>query len=714
MKKHPSKKYHSVITKRIFQSVKKLSVVCLLLACASSLLTVPGTNAGFSDREDSQGNTWAAGSLDARATYVEHFQVEGMNPTQKPKHRITFTNEGSLDFRYGVRYQNTGGDALLCDALLLTAERNGVVVYDTLPMKDFDVKDFSSDPFTLAPFGDDNWDFTAELPADAGASLEHSSCQWAFDFTAWQTDLPDATHGFSDVEVVAPHSIATGEWLTPGDIIVNELMWMGSTVSTSDEWLELKNMTGSALSLSGWKLENAGTGGTTLTIPAGKSIPAHGYFLIANYDKTSASSALNVTGNWVTTSLALGNTNNGNVILKAPNNTVIDSALGETVWPAGSNGTLKQSMERNDVPGDGLLPENWHTCVSGAANGVPYWDATGNNFGTPQAANLSPIVMNEFVPNPVGDDGASRPDGEWIELYNILGTDIDVAGWYFTNHAGDHVAVTADQTESGETVVPGKGTLAVYLEQAFLDNDQDTLSLFAPGLLPQDESDDVREDTVSYHDASVLPEGKSFARFPDGEGIWLDPEATPGDENVMLTEEKQSFRYQAFETCFQDETLDRDATTDICSPFFLVYIGLLEQLDDTKMKSAALLTLLEEIRQEEANKLLALLGEDGVLTPEERALAEPVSEEPAPEEAPKRPSVSMTPPNEETTQEGPSVDTPTESESTEATVPTTDEAEPTEVSSENVSDAVTEGADSLSDTQTTPTEVISESPATHL
>ncbi|MBP9727858.1 MAG: lamin tail domain-containing protein, partial [Candidatus Moranbacteria bacterium] len=407
------RQYKSVITKRIWQSVRKLSVVLLMVACATSVLTVGGTNAGFSDLEESQDNTWMATSLDARATYIEYFSVVGMNPSQQPDSRITFSNEGGLDFRYRVRYQKTGGDDTLCQAFSLTAERSGVTVY-TGPLEDFDKADFSGTPFEIPSFGSDDWDFTVTLPADAGSSLENLSCQWQFDFTAWQTNVPDATSGFSDAESVGPHTIATGEWLTPGDVVINEVMWMGSTVSDSDEWIELKNMTGNTISLAGWQLEKSGTSGGTLTISSGKSIPANGYFLIANYGKSSGSSALDVEADWVTTSVAFNNTGNGNIVLKAPSAVVIDSALGTPNWGAGNHGTLEQSMERNDIPGDGLLASSWHACVSGAANGAPYWDAVGNNFGTPKAANLSPIVLNEFMFNPIGADDADRPEGEWV------------------------------------------------------------------------------------------------------------------------------------------------------------------------------------------------------------------------------------------------------------------------------------------------------------
>lgn len=624
MKKHQSKKYHSVITKRILHSVKKLSAVFLIVSFMGSLLTIPGTNAGFFDIEESKDNTFVAGSLDGRASYVEYFQVTGMNPEQSPKQRITFRNEGSLDFRYGVAYRiKPGSDATLCESLKLKAEKDGVTVY-TDALADFGVKEFASNPFVLTPGQSDNWDFTLSLPDGAGVELENLSCQWYFDFTAWQAELPDATIGFSDVEAVGLHSIATGEWLSPGDVVINEVMWMGSTVSTSDEWIELKNMTDQDIDLSNWDIENGGVGAGHIEIPNGYTIKANGYFLIMKrkWDESAVDLDADLSKSKGYTHVSGMNLlNDGEQLtLEDGNDTVIDQTP-IAPWAAGANGTLRQSMERNDIPGDGTIAANWHTCVSGAANGAPYWNTVGSNFGTPLAANLSPIVMNEFVPNPIGDDDASMPDGEWIELYNILDTPIDVTDWYFMNHNDDVVTISADRTIDGTTLVSGKGTLVVYLEESFLDNDKDTLSLYAPAGLPETLADDIREDIVKYQDVSLLPEGKSFARFPDGEGIWLDPEATPGAENVMTDAEKKQFRRLAFEACFNNEELDLEASDMMCSPFFLRFIDMIDDLEAKTLKSSVVLEILLTIQKEETDKLLALLGEDGVVTPEEQAYA---------------------------------------------------------------------------------------------
>jgi hypothetical protein len=42
--------------------------------------------------------------------------------------------------------------------------------------------------------------------------------------------------------------------VVPQTIIFSELAWAGSSVSTADEWLELKNLTSSSIDLTGWNI----------------------------------------------------------------------------------------------------------------------------------------------------------------------------------------------------------------------------------------------------------------------------------------------------------------------------------------------------------------------------------------------------------------------------------------------------------------------------
>src|SRR5439155_21089984 len=68
-------------------------------------------------------------------------------------------------------------------------------------------------------------------------------------------------------------------------VVISEFATRGPA-SATDEFVELYNPTGSAVDISGWKLQYKSASGTLWNdraiLPANSSIPAHGFYLIAN------------------------------------------------------------------------------------------------------------------------------------------------------------------------------------------------------------------------------------------------------------------------------------------------------------------------------------------------------------------------------------------------------------------------------------------------
>jgi len=180
-----------------------------------------------------------------------------------------------------------------------------------------------------------------------------------------------------------------------GDIVINELMWMGSWASpTGDEWIELRNMTNENIDLSGCQLTKLDSGGVEelmLTIPSGSLVDADGFYLISNYDE--AGSNISVEPDLVDTAVNLSNTKlqiklycggdwNGS-------GTIIDIAGDGGAPLVGDNGDdsedpviPKKSMSRRGVPGDGSLADNWYIAVN-----RENWDDDATEFGTPGSEN---------------------------------------------------------------------------------------------------------------------------------------------------------------------------------------------------------------------------------------------------------------------------------------------------------------------------------------
>lgn len=201
--------------------------------------------------------------------------------------------------------------------------------------------------------------------------------------------IPGTSSSYVDTES-ASVSMSAGVWEVEedepevaGTVVINEIMWMGSSAHDNDEWIELRNMTSETINLAGWYLTGAGAGASIITLTG--SIEPNGYYLISNYNPTSPQSALH---NSIVLDQPAANVSflqDGEVISLYNSTNVLVDQTPSGNWAAGVDGPpLFQSMERNSDPTTG-----WHTCISAGCNDVGFWDTEGSNYGTPRAENLS-------------------------------------------------------------------------------------------------------------------------------------------------------------------------------------------------------------------------------------------------------------------------------------------------------------------------------------
>ena len=123
------------------------------------------------------------------------------------------------------------------------------------------------------------------------------------------------------------------------------------------------------------------------------------------------------------------------------------------------------------------------------------------------------VVINEILYNPPIGNGA----GEFIELYNLSGTDIDVGGWSFTR--GVSLVIPSD------TVIPEGGYLVAASNPTLLESAHGISGVLGPwtGSLAN-EGESIRlvdaigntVEEVRYHD------GGRWSRWADGGGSSLE------------------------------------------------------------------------------------------------------------------------------------------------------------------------------------------------
>lgn len=132
-------------------------------------------------------------------------------------------------------------------------------------------------------------------------------------------------------------------FVTPAyaNVFINEIAWMGTDVSSTNEWIELYNDDSSAVDLTGWTIE-AEDGSPSIALSG--VISANGYFLIERTDDTTVPSVpadlIAVFGN--------GLSNTGETLrLQNQSATVIDKVIGGEDWVnIGGDNATKETAQR--------------------------------------------------------------------------------------------------------------------------------------------------------------------------------------------------------------------------------------------------------------------------------------------------------------------------------------------------------------------------------
>lgn len=177
-------------------------------------------------------------------------------------------------------------------------------------------------------------------------------------------------------------------------VVISEVGWAGSSLSTADEYVELANLMDGPIDLSGYRL----TGGGEILLPAGAAIPARGTYLVANFAADDARSALARTPDLITTAVALSNSALS-LALAAPDGTVLDRAGDGSTPLAGrtsSSGSGARSMTRALPLSDGTLASSWLAAES--ADGL---DAGLPDLGTPGTNDLAAAAVETVTETPL-------------------------------------------------------------------------------------------------------------------------------------------------------------------------------------------------------------------------------------------------------------------------------------------------------------------------
>jgi len=206
---------------------------------------------------------------------------------------------------------------------------------------------------------------------------------------------------FSDKAVIEDITFSMSEyWDSPSDVVINEIMWGGSSEHELDEWIELRNTTDRKIDLTGWEIKSAGPSDKSIILTG--EIEPNGYYLITHFptDRVDGSSVKSAVKDSIDEDLIDKNLNLKDIgeqlILVNSFGMEIDRTpeIGkDKEWAEGSGGPHGpwKSMERDSEPGDGDDKDNWY---SSFCNSDEYWE-DDDNYGTPKSENSSEEDFDE-------------------------------------------------------------------------------------------------------------------------------------------------------------------------------------------------------------------------------------------------------------------------------------------------------------------------------
>lgn len=182
-------------------------------------------------------------------------------------------------------------------------------------------------------------------------------------------------------------------------VVFNEINYHPRDAESGTEWIELHNLMGVDVDMSGWRLSS----GVDFVFPAGTVISGHGFLLVAAEPQHPSIAGRNALGPFS------GSLNNAGETLRLRNNS--DRIMDEVTydddgeWPSGADGSGSTLAKRNQGSADAR-----------AAN----WVASPEPGGTPGAPNFPlagapPTVTSLVALDAVWKyrDNAAAPPAEW-------------------------------------------------------------------------------------------------------------------------------------------------------------------------------------------------------------------------------------------------------------------------------------------------------------
>ena len=248
------------------------------------------------------------------------------------------------------------------------------------------------------------------------------------------------------------------------EIIFNEIAWMGTKISSQNEWIELKNLTSKEIDLSGYQLQSK-NGKIKIVFPEIKLSPFGLLLLERSDDNTLPQIKADLIYKGI-----IKNSNEA-LFLFDKNCQLEDKVEANPFWPAGDNDS-KRTMERK-------TDFSWQT--SFLSGGTPKKENSSGYFEeTPQIVQKEKTISETYPKILISEvylGSENNPKDEFVELYNPNDQEIDLSGWYLqrkTKNAKKFSSYASSKLFSNKKI-PGKGYFLIAREDSSFEKIADVI-----------------------------------------------------------------------------------------------------------------------------------------------------------------------------------------------------------------------------------------------